>query len=116
MDPVGGMQSVEAMRKAGNGEGKMYVVNHAGHHRKSHLILLTSPLLLISKTLLSFIFHHHPTVYLDNPEAVNSLLVKELDKEHKTYRHLHQPSSESSHSSRTSSESSGSKSFHEFYS
>jgi cardiolipin-specific phospholipase len=35
MDPLGGMQSVEALRQAGNGEGKMYIVNNAGHHRKS---------------------------------------------------------------------------------
>ncbi|KAJ2933657.1 hypothetical protein H1R20_g3423, partial [Candolleomyces eurysporus] len=53
MDPLGGMQSVEQLRQAGNGEGKMYIVNNAGHH-----------------------------LYLDNPEAVNALLVKELDKRH----------------------------------
>ncbi|KAL0581952.1 hypothetical protein V5O48_000009 [Marasmius crinis-equi] len=51
MDPEGGADSVEALRKAGNGQGKMYIVNNAGHH-----------------------------VYLDNPKAVNDLLVKELDR------------------------------------
>lgn len=34
MDPEGGSQSVENMRKAGNGQGRMYIVPHAGHHRK----------------------------------------------------------------------------------
>ncbi|KAF8165009.1 Alpha/Beta hydrolase protein [Crassisporium funariophilum] len=51
MDPVGGEQSVEEMRKAGNGNGRMYIVNNAGHH-----------------------------VYLDNTKAVNDLLIKELDR------------------------------------
>jgi cardiolipin-specific phospholipase len=32
MDPKGGVQSVEALRKAGNGRGKMYLVKNAGHH------------------------------------------------------------------------------------
>ncbi|KIY53991.1 alpha/beta-hydrolase [Fistulina hepatica ATCC 64428] len=51
MDPQGGQDSVEVMRKAGNGEGRMYIVKNAGHH-----------------------------VYLDNPAAVNSLIIKELDR------------------------------------
>ncbi|KDQ64912.1 hypothetical protein JAAARDRAFT_64721 [Jaapia argillacea MUCL 33604] len=51
MDPAGGTQSVENLRKAGNGEGRMYIVPHAGHH-----------------------------VYLDNPPVVNDLIVKELDR------------------------------------
>ena len=51
MDPVGGYASVENLRKAGNGQGRMYIVPHSGHH-----------------------------VYLDNPKAVNDLLVKELDR------------------------------------
>ena len=32
MDPKGGIHSVEALRKAGNGRGKMYLVKNAGHH------------------------------------------------------------------------------------
>jgi cardiolipin-specific phospholipase len=32
MDPQGGYQAVENMRKAGNGQGRMYVVPNAGHH------------------------------------------------------------------------------------
>ena len=32
MDPKGGQESVENMRKAGNGKGRMYIVPHAGHH------------------------------------------------------------------------------------
>ncbi|CAK5275774.1 unnamed protein product [Mycena citricolor] len=51
MDPEGGEQSVENLRKAGNGNARSYIVNGAGHH-----------------------------VYLDNPDAVNSLLVKELNR------------------------------------
>jgi cardiolipin-specific phospholipase len=50
MDPEGGSQSVENLRKAGNGKGKMYIVKHAGHH-----------------------------VYLDNAAAVNKVLRQELD-------------------------------------
>jgi hypothetical protein len=34
MDPQGGYDAVENMRKAGNGGGKMYIVPAAGHHRK----------------------------------------------------------------------------------
>jgi cardiolipin-specific phospholipase len=55
MDPSGGSQSIENMRKAGNGQGRMYIVPHSGHH-----------------------------VYLDNPKAVNDLLVKELDRRVRT--------------------------------
>lgn len=51
MDPQGGKDSVENLRQAGNGQGRMYIVNQAGHH-----------------------------VYLDNPKAVNDLLVRELDR------------------------------------
>ncbi|OBZ76269.1 putative cardiolipin-specific deacylase, mitochondrial [Grifola frondosa] len=51
MDPDGGAESVESLRQSGNGHGRMYIVPHAGHH-----------------------------VYLDNPKAVNDLLVKELDR------------------------------------
>ncbi|GJE84904.1 alpha/beta hydrolase [Phanerochaete sordida] len=55
MDPKGGAESVENLRKAGNGNGKMYIVPHAGHH-----------------------------LYLDNPKATNDLLVKELDRDLRT--------------------------------
>ncbi|EDR14734.1 uncharacterized protein LACBIDRAFT_305719 [Laccaria bicolor S238N-H82] len=51
MDPIGGQQSVERLRQAGNGQGRMYIVNNAGHH-----------------------------VYLDNTRAVNELLIKELER------------------------------------
>ncbi|KAF8639629.1 hypothetical protein AX17_000894 [Amanita inopinata Kibby_2008] len=51
MDPQGGVDSVERLRQAGNGQGRMYIVRNAGHH-----------------------------VYLDNPEAVNGLLIKELNR------------------------------------
>ncbi|KAL1681402.1 Alpha/Beta hydrolase protein [Schizophyllum commune] len=51
MDPRGGEESVERLRQAGNGQGRMYVVARAGHH-----------------------------VYLDNTKAVNDLLIKELDR------------------------------------
>ncbi|PCH41364.1 alpha/beta-hydrolase [Wolfiporia cocos MD-104 SS10] len=51
MDPDGGTQAVENLRQAGNGDGKMYIIPHAGHH-----------------------------VYLDNPKAVNDLLIKELER------------------------------------
>ncbi|KAF8631263.1 hypothetical protein AX15_002590 [Amanita polypyramis BW_CC] len=51
MDPQGGLDSVERLRQAGNGQGRMYVISNAGHH-----------------------------VYLDNHEAVNRLLVKELNR------------------------------------
>lgn len=48
MDPVGGMQSVEKLRQAGNGEGKMYVVNNAGHHREFIVLIHAAHPLLIS--------------------------------------------------------------------
>ena len=32
MDPKGGEDSVENLRKAGNPDAKMYIVNNAGHH------------------------------------------------------------------------------------
>jgi cardiolipin-specific phospholipase len=32
MDPEGGEQSVENLRKAGNGQARSYIVNNAGHH------------------------------------------------------------------------------------
>ncbi|KAF9468986.1 Alpha/Beta hydrolase protein [Collybia nuda] len=51
MDPEGGRESVERLRQAGNGKGRMYIISHAGHH-----------------------------VYLDNVKAVNELLVKELER------------------------------------
>ncbi|VDC02591.1 unnamed protein product [Peniophora sp. CBMAI 1063] len=50
MDPKGGSDSVENLRKAGNPNAKMYIVNDAGHH-----------------------------VYLDNSKAVNKLLMQELN-------------------------------------
>jgi len=51
MDPQGGLQSLENLREAGNFHSKMYNIPYAGHH-----------------------------VYLDNPTAVNELLVAELDE------------------------------------
>ncbi|KAF8211380.1 alpha/beta-hydrolase [Mycena galopus ATCC 62051] len=51
MDPEGGEKSVENLRKAGNGQARSYIVNDAGHH-----------------------------VYLDNPKAVNDLLIRELNR------------------------------------
>ncbi|KAF8559084.1 alpha/beta-hydrolase [Imleria badia] len=50
MDPVGGLQSLENLRLAGNENGRMFVVPNAGHH-----------------------------VYLDNPTATNDLLIEELN-------------------------------------
>ncbi|KAG5654495.1 hypothetical protein H0H81_001994 [Sphagnurus paluster] len=32
MDPEGGRQSVENLRQAGNGKGRMYIISQAGHH------------------------------------------------------------------------------------
>ncbi|KAF8826506.1 alpha/beta-hydrolase [Lentinula edodes] len=51
MDPEGGAESVERLRQAGHGQGKMYIVNNAGHH-----------------------------VYLDNARVVNNLIIKELER------------------------------------
>lgn len=36
MDAQGGTASVEALRQAGNGQGRMYVVKNAGHHGGQH--------------------------------------------------------------------------------
>lgn len=38
MDPQGGIDSVEQLRQAGNGQGRMYIVNNAGHHGTSGAI------------------------------------------------------------------------------
>ncbi|KAF8529215.1 alpha/beta-hydrolase [Hysterangium stoloniferum] len=51
MDPVGGLKAVENLRAAGNDNAETVIIPGAGHH-----------------------------VYLDNPTAVNELLVKELDQ------------------------------------
>ncbi|KAG8961629.1 hypothetical protein FRC03_005139 [Tulasnella sp. 419] len=51
MDPNGGSESVRRLRAAGNLESRNYIVPYSGHH-----------------------------LYLDNPEAVNNLLLKELEK------------------------------------
>ncbi|THH03307.1 hypothetical protein EW145_g6357, partial [Phellinidium pouzarii] len=49
MDAEGGTKSIERLRAAGNRNASIYIVDRAGHH-----------------------------VYLDNPDAVNELLLKEL--------------------------------------
>ncbi|KZO94791.1 alpha/beta-hydrolase [Calocera viscosa TUFC12733] len=49
MDPAGGLASIEKLKKAGNREGRIYIVPGAGHH-----------------------------VYLDNDDVVNRLIVDEL--------------------------------------
>jgi len=51
MDVNGGRDAVENMRRAGNPDGRLHVVKNAGHH-----------------------------LYLDNPQAVNGLLLKELGR------------------------------------
>ena len=68
MDPIGGQQSVEAMRKAGNNNGKLYIINNAGHHGRVSLPPLPPPSDIL------------PTVYIDNVSAVNDLLIRELDR------------------------------------
>ncbi|KAF8307270.1 alpha/beta-hydrolase [Clavulina sp. PMI_390] len=51
MDADGGREAVERMRAAGNPDGRLYVIKHAGHH-----------------------------LYLDNPDAVNDLILRELKR------------------------------------
>jgi len=51
MDVNGGRDAVENMRRAGNPDGRLHVVKNAGHH-----------------------------LYLENPQAVNGLLLKELGR------------------------------------
>lgn len=69
MDPEGGVRSIQRLREAGNMKSKMVVVPGAGHHGELLIFMPQAPNLTTS----------FPTVYLDNPEAVNKLLVKELD-------------------------------------
>lgn len=38
MDPDGGAEAVENMRQAGNGQGKMYIIPHAGHHGEQSVV------------------------------------------------------------------------------
>ena len=68
MDPVGGFESVERLRKAGNPNGKMYFISDAGHH-----------CMCISNVVDSDLLIYFCLVYLDNHEAVNKLLLKELN-------------------------------------
>ena len=51
MDPQGGSESVKRLHAAGNRDAKNIIVPYAGHH-----------------------------LYLDNPDATNKLLVRELEK------------------------------------
>ena len=69
MDPIGGKQSIQAMKKAGNNNGKLYIIDNAGHHGKFSLPSPLDP----SPDIL-------PTVYLDNVSTVNDLLIHELDR------------------------------------
>ncbi|KAJ3504007.1 hypothetical protein NLJ89_g8167 [Agrocybe chaxingu] len=50
MDPTGGYEAVQRLKKAGNQNARMYIVDNAGHH-----------------------------VYLDNKDTVNDLLMQELE-------------------------------------
>jgi cardiolipin-specific phospholipase len=70
MDPEGGAQSVENLRKAGNGRGKMYIIKHAGHHgmHQIHCIWCAACVDDLANV-----------VYLDNSTAVNKVLRQELD-------------------------------------
>ena len=43
MDPEGGVDSVERLRQAGNGQGRMYIVNNAGHHGMSGAVSYYAP-------------------------------------------------------------------------
>lgn len=58
MDPEGGVRSVQRLKEVGNTSSRMVIVPGAGHH-----------------------------VYLDNPEVVDKLLVKEMDAATRDSRH-----------------------------
>jgi len=58
MDPEGGIRSVKRLQEAGNTSSRTVIVPGAGHH-----------------------------LYLDNPEVVNRLLVKEMDAATREWRH-----------------------------
>ncbi|KDQ06024.1 hypothetical protein BOTBODRAFT_71125 [Botryobasidium botryosum FD-172 SS1] len=64
MDPLGGMQSVEKLKQAGNPNAKMYVIPGAGHH-----------------------------LYLDNPRLTNDLLIQALDRPFPNSPNISVPSS-----------------------
>jgi cardiolipin-specific phospholipase len=51
MDPVGGEESIRKLKKAGNPNGKMYIVEGAGHHGMLLFLLNTNKAL---KLFLSF--------------------------------------------------------------
>ncbi len=70
MDPLGGLQSIERLRDAGNNNARIYVVDKAGHHGENFIsILETRKLLELTRRII---------VYLDNAEVVNNTLMKEL--------------------------------------
>ena len=83
MDPEGGKESVERLRQAGNGLGKMYIIPHAGHHGESQMSLVLQSASYSSRSI--------STVYLDNPKATNDLLVKELDRAADLTRSVYSP-------------------------
>lgn len=63
MTADGGRDAVENMRQAGNPDGRLYIIKNAGHH-----------------------------LYLDNAQATNDLLLREL-KRPSTIQQQEQPSS-----------------------
>jgi hypothetical protein len=71
MDRAGGAKAIENLTTAGNTHSKLYTVKNAGHHGEQTLPLLWR---MLSNLCLC------ETVFLDNPAAVNRMLVKELDR------------------------------------
>ncbi|KAF8901685.1 Alpha/Beta hydrolase protein [Gymnopilus junonius] len=70
MDPVGGMESVKRLKAVGNNNGRMYIIERAGHHGQ-YIFSAHS-----EGSLADFVY----AVYLDNKEAVNDLLISELEE------------------------------------
>ena len=71
MDRAGGAKAIENLAAAGNTHAKLYTVKNAGHHGEQTLLFLWN---MSSNLCLC------DTVFLDNPAAVNRILVKELDR------------------------------------
>lgn len=69
MDPIGGQESVKRLKRAGNHNGRMYIVKNSGHHGS----LFPSIPFFIEFNIIFL-------VYLDNKDDVNNLLVAELER------------------------------------
>lgn len=76
MDPIGGKQSIEAMKKAGNNNGKLYIINDAGHHGRFSLSSLPHPLLIFCQQCIWTTFLQSMTSLFRNLIVRRTILIQ----------------------------------------